>query len=175
MALCLQSVPPASPTRTGERLSFAHWAQGWWAQFIRPVLRNWACSPAQGTRPIHSVCLGRSGWGSQSNKYQSCFWFQTHSWVHFLLKSNQAPSWLHFVSDCIINMLLFKKLFCIVTSELCWWCHIWHIDKVWHFVFIFTQAALKNNLRSVTLLEASTKVKDIAISRQRIIPKDELQ
>ena len=33
----------------------------------------------------------------------------------------------------------------------------------------------KNDLRSVTLLEASAKVKGIAISRERIILKDELQ
>lgn len=33
----------------------------------------------------------------------------------------------------------------------------------------------KNDLRSVTLLEANAKVKGIAISRERIILKDELQ
>lgn len=33
----------------------------------------------------------------------------------------------------------------------------------------------KNDLRSVTLLEANAKVKGIAISRERILLKDELQ
>ena len=147
-----------------------------------PCVKKLGLHPSrQGTRPIHSACFGKSGWGWQSNKYQSCFWFQTHSWVHFLLKYNQAPSWLHFVSDCIINMLLFKKLFCIVTSELCWWYRIWNSNRVWFFVFICTQAGFslqrsqKNDLRSVMLLEANAKVKDIAISRERILLKDEFQ
>ena len=53
--------------------------------------------------------------------------------------------------------------------------------RVWFFVFIFTQAGLclqrreKNDLRSVTLLEANAKVKDIAISRERITLRGELQ
>ena len=40
---------------------------------------------------------------------------------------------------------------------------------------VFKDRRQKNDLRSVTLLEANAKVKGIAISRERIILKDELQ
>ena len=46
------------------------------------------------------------------------------------------------------------------------------------FLFLFSLKQgrkQKNDLRSVTLSEASAQVKDIAISRERIILKDELQ
>ena len=53
-------------------------------------------------------------------------------------------------------------------------------DTVTGFVFLFSFSLkqgrrLKNNLRRVTLSEARAKVKDTAASRERIIPKDELQ
>ena len=56
-------------------------------------------------------------------------------------------------------------------------------DIATEFVFLFLFALKKgsedrrqkNDLRSVTLLEANAKVKGIAISRERIILKDELQ
>ena len=56
-------------------------------------------------------------------------------------------------------------------------------DIATEFIFLFLFALKKgsedrrqkNDLRSVTLLEANAKVKGIAISRERIILKDELQ
>lgn len=104
-------------------------------------------SSAQGTRPIQLACFGKSSWGSQPNKRQSCFWFHAHSWLHFLSKEK----------DCIIKIFLFKKFFALLILN--------YVDNIIPDIapeFFFPHALSSNPLREprhrfCTLLKANAK------------------